>query len=242
MNWQVRRMEKGEVGQCVAARKTKDGTNTWIAFVGDSNMRQKLHTFMTFLPPNLHYTYYLGNKQVSREKIINEIMYHRDRPPTFDIIGRVPSNTTTLPDLHDLGKTPLSFNTISSNNSTSHWHHRLYGTDLIQSLSSISTMYDTGGADGNGKESGVFKDINPLVLIPTIASSSSHKLSLFDPLLEDEVLSSGDYELRVTLVWSTGKKIRSRSNVRGSRTDVTKLEDWVEAVSIPHVIVVGKYF
>lgn len=240
MTWQVRRMGQGEVGQCVASRKTKGGTNTWIAFVGDSNMRQKMHTFITFLPYHLHYTYYLGNKQVSRETIINAITYHRERPPTFDIIGRIPSNTTTQRNPHDSGKTPISSNTISSNDNTSHWHHRLYGTELIQDLSSISAMYDTGGADGNGKESEVVKETNPLVIIPPNPSPSSHIPSLFDPLLEDEVPSGGDYELRVTLVWSTGKKIQSRSNVSGGRTDVTKLEDWVKAASTPHVIVVGQ--
>ncbi|KAK3867567.1 hypothetical protein Pcinc_026983 [Petrolisthes cinctipes] len=233
----VRRIRMDELRQCVAAR-TQGGTNTWIAFVGDSNMRQKFHTFISLLPTHLHYTYYLGQKQVSREEFIAVMMYHMDRPPTFDIIGRVsPLNTTTQKDPQDSSKASLTSDI--SNYSTTHQHHRLYRTDLIQNISSIDAMYAGENINGtNWKENqSSLNGGNPLFVIPS--NISPHSPSLYDPLLEDAVVLSGGYELRVTLVWSTGKKIESRSKVKGGRTDVAKLEEWLEGTSIPHVIVIG---
>ena len=52
-----------EVERCVAVRAAK-GASTWITFVGDSNQRQKVHSFFGFLPADLTYSYYLGNEQV----------------------------------------------------------------------------------------------------------------------------------------------------------------------------------
>ena len=56
-----------EVGRCVAVRAGK-GDSTWITFVGDSNQRQKIHSFLDFLPPDLTYSFYLGDEQVREGK------------------------------------------------------------------------------------------------------------------------------------------------------------------------------
>ena len=61
---QVKEYDLKEAGSCVAVRAAK-GTSTWIAFIGDSNQRQKIHSFLDFLPPDLTYSFYLGDTQVS---------------------------------------------------------------------------------------------------------------------------------------------------------------------------------
>lgn len=52
-----------EVGTCVAARASR-GASTWITFIGDSNQRQKIHSFLDFLPQNLNYSYLLDDEEV----------------------------------------------------------------------------------------------------------------------------------------------------------------------------------
>ncbi|XP_050688590.1 uncharacterized protein LOC126981514 [Eriocheir sinensis] len=85
----VREFGAAETGECVAARAAR-GASTWIAFVGDSNQRQKVHSFLDFLPRDLAYSYYLGDEQVSLEVFTNEVIDHKHRPPVFEIIGRPP--------------------------------------------------------------------------------------------------------------------------------------------------------
>ena len=55
---------KEEVEECLAVRKSNN-SSTWIAFLGDSNMRQKLEALTTwFLPDTLTYFYFLNGTQV----------------------------------------------------------------------------------------------------------------------------------------------------------------------------------
>ncbi|XP_042205724.1 uncharacterized protein LOC121854969 [Homarus americanus] len=123
---QIRHYEAKDVERCSAARAAK-GKKTWIAFVGDSNQRQKVYSLMRFLPPELMYTFYLGNKQVTREEFRRAVTYHVHRPPTFDILGRRPSttskttktsttSTTTTSSTSDL---PGSYHLDTSNHSHS---------------------------------------------------------------------------------------------------------------------------
>ncbi|XP_063887409.1 uncharacterized protein LOC135114984 isoform X1 [Scylla paramamosain] len=89
-----------DAGRCVAVRAAK-GASTWIAFVGDSNQRQKIHSFLDFLPPDLAYSFYLGDKQVSLQVFTDAVSHHKKRPPVFEIVGRPlpppPTSTSTPP-------------------------------------------------------------------------------------------------------------------------------------------------
>lgn len=63
---QVREYVDEEVEECTKTRAAR-GASTWITFIGDSNMRQKIHSFLKFLPKELKYTYLLGKQQVKNE-------------------------------------------------------------------------------------------------------------------------------------------------------------------------------
>lgn len=65
---QVREYVDKEVEECTRTRAAR-GASTWFTFVGDSNMRQKLHSFLGFLPQELKYTYFLGKQQVKNKWI-----------------------------------------------------------------------------------------------------------------------------------------------------------------------------
>lgn len=60
---QVAQYKAVEVGQCLAARGVA-GKSTWLAFYGDSSMRQKMEVLINFLPPELVYSYYLNDTKV----------------------------------------------------------------------------------------------------------------------------------------------------------------------------------
>ncbi|XP_042889192.1 uncharacterized protein LOC122264382 [Penaeus japonicus] len=83
----VRQYDPNDLESCSQARSSR-GHKTWIAFVGDSNCRQKVHSILSFLPPDLEYTFFLGDRQVSREDFIVTMYYHNHRPLTFDVFGR----------------------------------------------------------------------------------------------------------------------------------------------------------
>ncbi|MPC57490.1 hypothetical protein E2C01_051471 [Portunus trituberculatus] len=103
---QVQEYGVKEAGRCVAARTAK-GASTWITFIGDSNQRQKIHSFLDFLPPDLTYFFYLGDKQVSLQVFTDAVSHHKKRPPVFEIVGRPtpprppPTPTPTPLDRHD---------------------------------------------------------------------------------------------------------------------------------------------
>ncbi|KAK4323162.1 hypothetical protein Pmani_006111 [Petrolisthes manimaculis] len=76
------------VGQCLAA-KTKAGKSTWLAFYGDSTVRQKMDVLLDFLPPDLIYSYYLNNKKVKRKVFKDILAYQLEfRPHTFEVYGQ----------------------------------------------------------------------------------------------------------------------------------------------------------
>nr|XP_027239244.1 uncharacterized protein LOC113830238 [Penaeus vannamei] len=83
----IRQYDVPDLSSCSAARSSR-GKKTWIAFVGDSNGRQKVHSFLYFLPPDLEYTFFLGEQKVTREAFLASVAHHRHRPLTFDILGR----------------------------------------------------------------------------------------------------------------------------------------------------------
>nr|XP_045623384.1 uncharacterized protein LOC123773624 [Procambarus clarkii] len=104
------------VAQCSAARAAR-GARTWVAFVGDSNQRQKIHSFMSFLPPELTYTYFLGNKEVTQAEFTYAVAHHKHRPPTFDIVGkpRPNANSKTFTSPRDSATNPRASTVTTTN-------------------------------------------------------------------------------------------------------------------------------
>ncbi|KAK3886277.1 hypothetical protein Pcinc_009560 [Petrolisthes cinctipes] len=80
-------------------------------------MRQKVHTFISFLPSHLQYTFYLGSKQVDRSLFLQAVSYHMIRTPTFNIIGKQ-ANTVPQEDT----KKSTGPSTVSFKNSASRPH------------------------------------------------------------------------------------------------------------------------
>ncbi|ROT77036.1 hypothetical protein C7M84_004342 [Penaeus vannamei] len=72
---------------CSAAR-AEAGRTTWVALVGDSQMRLKLHLLLHVLPRGLTYTFTMEGRQVSRETFEEAVLTHKVHPPTFEVIGR----------------------------------------------------------------------------------------------------------------------------------------------------------
>ncbi|XP_050688659.1 uncharacterized protein LOC126981520 [Eriocheir sinensis] len=85
----VREYPAEEVGRCLAARRRARRLPTWLAFYGDSNMRQKMMVVVhSFLPPDLSYRYFLNDSQVTRDSFEKEMNHETSqRPTTFDVIG-----------------------------------------------------------------------------------------------------------------------------------------------------------
>ncbi|XP_064114904.1 uncharacterized protein LOC135221070 isoform X2 [Macrobrachium nipponense] len=83
---QIREYSSDDLRRCCVSRK-HSGSSTWVAFVGDSSMRLKVHEFLSVLPTGLNYTYFLGDKAVTRESFVEALVLHKYRPSTFDVIG-----------------------------------------------------------------------------------------------------------------------------------------------------------
>ncbi|MPC09275.1 hypothetical protein E2C01_001880 [Portunus trituberculatus] len=94
----VREYPAEEVGRCLSAKRGTSGTNTWIAFLGDSNVRQKMEALIErFLPSGLTYTYYLNDAQVTRDGFMRLLLYQDHwRPDYFEILGCRSSNEGNL--------------------------------------------------------------------------------------------------------------------------------------------------
>lgn len=169
---------------------------------------------------------------MSLEQFKDAVTYHEERPPTFDIIGRSPNPATQK---HS-NKILDSFNI--NHDSSPNQHQCLYDTEQMQNISSINGIYASVHKRKNSmKQHPFIDDGNPLYVMPK-SKQLTHDNSFYDPLLEEWVLPNG-YALRVTLVWCTGTDIIRRSNVNKSRTDETKLEDWLGRPTQPHVIILG---
>ncbi|KAK7078673.1 hypothetical protein SK128_000012 [Halocaridina rubra] len=57
----VHQYSRAQFGDCCALRRSR-GSTTWIAFYGDSQMRNKMLVFLDILPKDLAYTYHLGSQ------------------------------------------------------------------------------------------------------------------------------------------------------------------------------------
>ncbi|KAK4304347.1 hypothetical protein Pmani_023696 [Petrolisthes manimaculis] len=166
-------MDQSDISQCVASR-SRQGITTWLAFVGDSTMRQKVHTLLLNLPQNLQYTYFLGTKQVNASEFRKAVTFHKLRPPTFDIIGKA----VTVPPQHD-GKLEPSSSTNTTTTPTN--PNPSSSPDDAPNFNPYLEIHDEYPTS----------ETNPV----------DPKFNA--PLWEGEVQLS-QFSLRVTLVWSPG--------------------------------------
>lgn len=204
-------------GRCVAVRAAK-GASTWIAFVGDSNGRQKLHSILSFLPADLTYSYYLGKEQVSQYDFIETVKYHNKRPHTLDIIGR------RHDPHHDHHHSPVSPATTTT--TTTNAHGDLFSV-LINSSTNSSTSHILGSAFFS----------NSFHQHPKTTSADGRFNKASKPLLETD-LAGVTYDLRVTLVWAPCGTTMDHPTARDGRK-VTKLHDLLLSKVVPDVVVMG---
>ncbi|CAL4162793.1 unnamed protein product, partial [Meganyctiphanes norvegica] len=73
-----------DVSTCVSSRKAA-GISTWLAFVGTSKMREKLHQFLVLLPDSLYYIYFIKDKQVRKEDFLDAL--NNKVWGNYDVIG-----------------------------------------------------------------------------------------------------------------------------------------------------------
>ncbi|XP_063887406.1 uncharacterized protein LOC135114983 isoform X2 [Scylla paramamosain] len=214
---QVQEYGVEEVGRCVAVRAAK-GASTWITFVGDSNGRQKVHSFLGFLPADLTYSYYLENEQVNLYEFIQAVTYHKKRPQTFDIIGR-------RHDLHrNHHQSPATFTTATTTTTITH-------DDLFSVMINSNTNSNTSHILSSVFFSNTFHQH------PKKNSADENFNKASKPLLESD-LAGVTYDLRVTLVWAPCGTTMGHPTVRAGRK-VTKLHDLVLAKVVPDVVIMG---
>ncbi|XP_042877230.1 uncharacterized protein LOC122256531 [Penaeus japonicus] len=77
--------------ECSAAR-AQAGRTTWIALVGDSQMRLKLHLLLHILPRGLAYTFTMEGREVSKQEFEEAVVTHQVHPSDFEVIGHHPGS------------------------------------------------------------------------------------------------------------------------------------------------------
>ncbi|XP_071548367.1 uncharacterized protein [Panulirus ornatus] len=234
---QVRQYNATDAGRCTTARAV-EGRKTWIAFVGDSNQRQKTHSFLDFLPSDLMYTYYLGNKKVTLEDFTYAVAHHKHRPPTFDVIGRRPTRRTTWrhspetsDDSHGDAGGPSPDEALSDGD------HDAYNKQEDRDKANSSTKEHNPDSKLDQQLSAA-QDDNGRVLSD---NNDGHPTESSDESLLEEDISWENIEVRVTLVWAPAASVREPNFVESNTNQprVTQLEEWVVAEVIPDVIVLG---
>lgn len=234
----VRQYKVKDVAQCVALRAAQGG-RTWVALVGDSKQRQKTHSFLTFLPPHLAYTFFIGDEEVNRQKFTDAVMYHSHFPPTYDIVGRlVPAASSA----RRASRIPSDVNKESDE-----YHNDTIGTEslynaLNNSNRNNSHNVSSGYIDSDEKIEGKLT----FSYIQEQYAEKSNRLIRVNLTYSDKDLLEtdtrlGSYELRVTLVWAPGgtEKNVSFQDPSSPTNKVTKLKEWMQAEHIPDVIVIG---
>ncbi|KAK3875662.1 hypothetical protein Pcinc_019472 [Petrolisthes cinctipes] len=207
----VREYVAKEVEECSRTRAAR-GASTWITFIGDSNQRLKVHSFLNFLPLGLNYKFYLGKQEVSQADFTLAVAHHDLRPPTFDIIGQrvsvdpIPSLHQTLgPDEGVDGNGPNTVFEPLQNQTPVSYGQAYTNLDELQTNSSVIN----GTSDTGTKEILLEKDV---------------------PLK--------DYEFRLTLVWAPAGSEMDHPTPRSGRK-VNKLLDLASTMVVPDVIVIG---
>nr|XP_053644279.1 uncharacterized protein LOC128696871 [Cherax quadricarinatus] len=215
----VKQYEAGELEACTAARRAR-GATTWVAFVGDSTMRQKIHSFLSFLPPQLTYTYLIGDTEVT------EPLQPQPRPPPRSPHAPTPHNASGYHSSNGSSHTPAQ-RTDGEYNSANRGMH------IVNNRNTGRKIYDV-----HSSNNGTFLK-NPEKTKINSAGIKNKGIIEYSskPLLEaDTRLES--YDLRVTLVWAPTGSTMDHPTPRTGRK-VTKLHDLATAIVVPDVVVVG---
>nr|XP_053644280.1 uncharacterized protein LOC128696872 [Cherax quadricarinatus] len=240
---QVKQYEAGELEACTAARRAR-GATTWVAFVGDSTMRQKIHSFLSFLPPQLTYTYLIGDTEVTLEDFTLAVSRPEHKPQTYDVLGHRTSTTTTSSSTSQPTRShPHNASGYHSSNGSSHtpaqrtdgeYNSANRGMHIVNNRNTGRKIYDV-----HSSNNGTFLK-NPEKTKINSAGIKNKGIIEYSskPLLEaDTRLES--YDLRVTLVWAPTGSTMDHPTPRTGRK-VTKLHDLATAIVVPDVVVVGK--
>ncbi|XP_069173005.1 uncharacterized protein [Procambarus clarkii] len=259
---QVRQYEAREVGACSAARKAA-GTSTWVALIGDSSQRQKMHSFLSFLPQELTYTYFIGEREVTTENFLLAVSHNEHRPSTYDIFGRRPSKTAPPTPTSTVSQEPNTMTTTSRTSSspttpssrpqtTSEARHPARSGRKLHQRGSSQPKHDNFNAQNTHNTSPELDKhgINTTHEESFIKISKNMKLKYYvtnytanveysvKTLLEADI-HLPSYELRLTLVWAPS--VSKRDNpLKPNSEPVTKLKDLATAKVVPDVIVLGK--
>ncbi|XP_045623322.2 uncharacterized protein [Procambarus clarkii] len=152
---QIRMYEARDVEECMTARRAR-GFGTWIAFYGDSTMRQKMHVLLNFLPPGLIYSYFLNGIQVTLEEFITIVAHQLElRPTIFEILGHrakdFPTSQKFQPTLDSLQGNDVSNVTNHYNGFTIHIGNN-FETNIKIDAERLSALFLTSNNEPTEKQ------------------------------------------------------------------------------------------
>ncbi|KAK7073916.1 hypothetical protein SK128_025572 [Halocaridina rubra] len=211
----VKHYDRDNFGSCCRRRK-HSGASNWIAFLGDSNVRNKALEMLDFLPKNLTYRYFLGDLEVSKEEMYVGLTYHTERPPTFDIFGYIPSDEVSVNSVyikngnHDIHVSTNGKNPIASNMSTE------AGCKVLsnQSKSSQYTYYSDYLA---------LSDTRTAKFTPERESVIKYNYS--NNALTEKDIPTPEYEIRISMVWAPS-----------GWSNLSTIQEWTYGESCPDVL------
>ncbi|KAK7077015.1 hypothetical protein SK128_015543 [Halocaridina rubra] len=251
-----------DVGQC-SVKRIASGSSTWIALVGDSTVRFKLHEFLNFLPPDLTYSFFLGDREVSRQEFYDAVIFHKNRPPTFDIIGKLSTSgrgnlplqrlNTSMEDRIRMQTTSRA-NVISNKTDQSYvansrtkyelnWSNDpLNGTSFNGNDSVDNDFYQNNKINlvNNGQREGKDKQASNTNNVEEEEPEEKIEFNYTDEDLLETQVPRGSYQFRLSLIWAPAGSRRSHPASMGG-PKVKKIQEWLDTGMIPDVIVVGKY-
>ncbi|XP_066956013.1 uncharacterized protein [Macrobrachium rosenbergii] len=219
---QIREYDSNDLKRCCISRK-HSGSSTWLAFVGDSSMRLKVHEFLNVLPTELNYTYFLGDKAVTRESFVEALVLHKYRPSTFDVIGwnALPGNSAYLRRLSTSIQDFLRSEEEAAQGKTH---------------SNAVNLNKVGKPDK--------KPQNPTVREEEEEEEEEEAeerigdTEYSDADISEDQAPPGTYQFRLSLVWAPdGSEKGHPFNRKGKR--VRKILEWVNTDSVPDVVVIG---
>ncbi|XP_068227537.1 uncharacterized protein [Palaemon carinicauda] len=223
---QIREYSSHDVGRCCVSRKAS-GSRTWVAFVGDSSMRLKVHEFISLLPPELSYTYFLGDKSVTNESFIEALVHHKYRPSTFDVIGWIPPSDDSIYTKH------LNTNAQNFHNSK----EKITQTkNLVNSMNFKDSIHTTVSVDINDEVKREKSEIE--TGNSEIREAGMKDVEYSDTDISEDQVPSDTYQFRLSFVWAPeGSEKGHPFNRRGEK--VKKIHEWIDTDAVPDIIVIG---
>ncbi|XP_063596210.1 uncharacterized protein LOC134773063 [Penaeus indicus] len=239
----VRQYSALDLGSCSAKRATQ-GKKTWIAFVGDSNGRQKVHSFLTFLPPDLDYVYFLGDKQVTRECFLAFVNDNRFRPPSYDIFGRPKKKKKEMKKKKKKEEEEKEDKEEEEKEDKEEEKEKEKEEEekeekKEEEKEEKKKKKKKEEEEEEKKNTHVENPFDQEIFKPSTNWQPSSNLTYSMFPLHDSDPSLEPYDLRVTLVWAPYASFSSPPT-KTFRLRVTKFEEWLEQEVVPDVVVLGR--